>query len=68
MQAKTYEAIIDCIKSAVRDHDAVIISDYKKGIVSSELVAEVVKASRAKINLLLLTPRQGIFTVIRMSR
>ena len=58
---KTFEAIIDLIKSAVRDHDAVIISDYKKGIVSSELVAEVVKASRAKNKFIAVDPKTGHF-------
>jgi D-beta-D-heptose 7-phosphate kinase/D-beta-D-heptose 1-phosphate adenosyltransferase len=58
---KTFEAIIDCIKSAVRDHDAVIISDYKKGIVSSELVAEVVKASREKNKFIAVDPKTGHF-------
>jgi len=58
---RAFEALIDCIKSAVRDHDAVIISDYKKGIVSPELVAEVVKASRAKNRFIAVDPKAGHF-------
>ena len=61
VSGKTYKSFIEYIKKAVKEHDAVIISDYKKGIVSSELVAEVVKAARPKNKFIAVDPKTGHF-------
>jgi len=61
VSGKAYEAIIDCIKKSINSHDAVIISDYKKGMVSSELVEEVVKAAKKKNKFIAVDPKTGHF-------
>ncbi|KAF0145817.1 MAG: rfaE [Nitrospirae bacterium] len=61
VSGKTYKSFIEYIKKAVKEHDAVIISDYKKGIVSSELVLEVVKAARPKNKFIAVDPKTGHF-------
>jgi len=58
---KTFEALIGYLKKAIREHDAVIISDYTKGIVSSELVNEVVKAAKPKNKFVAVDPKTGHF-------
>lgn len=58
---KTLKALIEYIKKAILEHDAVIISDYKKGVISSELVQEVVKASRPKNKFIAVDPKTGHF-------
>jgi len=61
VSGKAFEAIIKCIKKTVKDHDAVIISDYKKGLVSPELVAEVVRAAKKKNKFVAVDPKTGHF-------
>lgn len=61
VSGKAYKSLVEYIKKAVKEHDAVIISDYKKGIVSSELVAEVVKAARPKNKFIAVDPKTGHF-------
>lgn len=61
VSGKTYKSLVEYIKKAVKEHDAVIISDYKKGIVSSALVAEVVKAARPKNKFIAVDPKTGHF-------
>ena len=61
VSGKTFDALIGSVRRAVRDHDAIIISDYKKGVVSSELVAEVVKAARPKKKFIAVDPKTGHF-------
>jgi D-beta-D-heptose 7-phosphate kinase/D-beta-D-heptose 1-phosphate adenosyltransferase len=58
---KTFESLIDSIKKSIKEHDAVIISDYKKGMISSELVREVVKAARPKNKFVAVDPKTGHF-------
>jgi len=48
VDGKVLKGLLGYIRSAIPNHDAVIISDYKKGVVSSELVREVLKHSRPK--------------------
>ena len=60
VSGKTYKSFIEYIKKAVKEHDAVIISDYKKGIVSSDLVLEVVKAARPN-KFIAVDPKTGHF-------
>lgn len=58
---KTLKALIGHIKKTISEHDAVIISDYKKGVISSELVQEVVKASRPENRFIAVDPKTGHF-------
>ena len=48
VDGKVLKGLLEYIRSAIPNHDAVIISDYKKGVISSELVREVLKHSRPK--------------------
>lgn len=43
LEGKTKETFISMIKRAVKDFDAVIVSDYKKGVVSEELFKVLVE-------------------------
>ncbi len=58
---KTFEALTAYIKSAIQEHDAIIISDYKKGVISKELVNGVVKAARPKKKFVAVDPKTGHF-------
>ncbi len=46
---------------AVHEHDAVIVSDYKKGVVSRSLIREIVKLAKQKRKLLAVDPKVGHF-------
>jgi len=61
VSGKAFEAIVDYIKKAVKEHDAVILSDYKKGVISPELVNEVVKAAKPKNKFVAVDPKTGHF-------
>lgn len=58
---KTLKVIVDCIHRELPEHDAVVISDYKKGIISSELVREVVRLSESKNIFIAVDPKVGHF-------
>ncbi|MBM4136976.1 MAG: D-glycero-beta-D-manno-heptose-7-phosphate kinase [Nitrospira sp.] len=46
ISGKVFDEILKFLRSAVPNQDAVIISDYKKGVTSSELVKAILKYSR----------------------
>lgn len=48
VDGKVLAGLLNFIRSRIPEHDAVIISDYKKGIVSSELIREVLKQTRPR--------------------
>ena len=58
---KVLQGIIEYIRSAVRTHDAVIISDYKKGVICPGLVKEVLKYTKAKKIFVAVDPKIGHF-------
>ncbi len=58
---KTLKVILECLHRELPEHDAVIISDYKKGVISSELVREVVKISESKNIFIAVDPKVGHF-------
>ncbi len=47
LDGKNLINLTNYIKKALKNHDAVIISDYKKGVISSSLIKTVVKYSKA---------------------
>jgi rfaE bifunctional protein kinase chain/domain len=55
------KGLLDYIHTGTPQHDAVIISDYKKGVVSSELVRAVVGQSRAEKIFVAVDPKVGHF-------
>ncbi len=61
VDGKILKGLLDCIHTGMPEHDAVIISDYKKGVVSSELVREVIRQSRPKKIFVSVDPKVGHF-------
>ncbi|MBM4145045.1 MAG: D-glycero-beta-D-manno-heptose-7-phosphate kinase [Nitrospira sp.] len=61
VEGKVLRKLLNYISGALPDHDAVIISDYKKGVVSSELVREILKQSRPKNIFVSVDPKVGHF-------
>ncbi|HWR59487.1 MAG TPA: D-glycero-beta-D-manno-heptose-7-phosphate kinase [Thermodesulfovibrionales bacterium] len=49
------------LKHAVHEHSAVIVSDYKKGLVSQNLIREILKAVKPKKKFLSVDPKVGHF-------
>jgi D-beta-D-heptose 7-phosphate kinase/D-beta-D-heptose 1-phosphate adenosyltransferase len=61
IEGKVSKELLKFMRSAVTAHDAVIISDYKKGVVSSELIREVIKNSRPSHIFVSVDPKVGHF-------
>ena len=61
LTGKVFGDLLDYIRHAIPDHDAVIISDYKKGVVSSELMKEVLKNSKPSHIFVSVDPKVGHF-------
>lgn len=59
LSEKSLAALIKQIKKAAPEHDAVIISDYLKGVISAKLVRETVRAAGEKF--VALDPKVGHF-------
>lgn len=49
------------LKRAVHEHSAVIVSDYKKGVISRSLVREILKPAKQKQKFLSVDPKVGHF-------
>jgi rfaE bifunctional protein kinase chain/domain len=58
---KVLQWMLEYIRSAVRTHDAVIISDYKKGVICPGLVKEIVKYTKARKIFVAVDPKTGHF-------
>ncbi|MEW6066696.1 MAG: D-glycero-beta-D-manno-heptose-7-phosphate kinase [Nitrospirota bacterium] len=65
VDGKIFKEIQDYLRNAIKDHDAVIISDYKKGVVSTELVKEVLKYTKPKDIFVSVDPKVGHFHCYR---
>ncbi|MCI0469858.1 MAG: D-glycero-beta-D-manno-heptose-7-phosphate kinase [Nitrospirae bacterium] len=61
VEGMALKAMFDYIKRAMADADAVIISDYKKGVVSSRLVKSVVRLAKQKGTFIAVDPKVGHF-------
>jgi D-beta-D-heptose 7-phosphate kinase/D-beta-D-heptose 1-phosphate adenosyltransferase len=48
VEGKTLNRLIDYVNSVYRDFDAIIISDYEKGVISSELIKNILKSVKTK--------------------
>ncbi len=55
------KGITSLIRHAVHEHDAVIVSDYDKGVVSRTLIREILKLVKQKKKLLAVDPKVGHF-------
>ena len=58
---KVLERILEYIHSAVKSHDAVIVSDYKKGVICPELLRELLKHAKARKVFVAVDPKIGHF-------
>jgi D-glycero-beta-D-manno-heptose-7-phosphate kinase len=61
LEGKSLGLFLKYIKSALFQFDAVIISDYKKGVVTAALVKAVVKLSKQKKTFVAVDPKVGHF-------
>ncbi len=61
VEGKILKGIVKYINSIFRSYDAIIISDYKKGMVSAELIRSILDKSKAKKSA---TARTGIFIAV----
>ncbi len=57
----TLKEITSRIKKILPKYDAVIISDYRKGVISSELIKEILKAAKPKNKFVAVDPKTGHF-------
>jgi D-beta-D-heptose 7-phosphate kinase/D-beta-D-heptose 1-phosphate adenosyltransferase len=53
------------LKHAVPEHDAVIVSDYRKGMVSRDLIQGILKSAKPRKKLLAVDPKVGHFHCYR---
>jgi len=58
---KVLQQMLEYTCSSVRAHDAVIVSDYKKGVICPELVKEMLKHTKAKKIFIAVDPKIGHF-------
>ncbi|HXX58160.1 MAG TPA: D-glycero-beta-D-manno-heptose-7-phosphate kinase [Thermodesulfovibrionales bacterium] len=58
---RVLSTIIDFLGRAIAEHDAIIVSDYKKGIVSPELIRAILKIAKPKGKLVAVDPKAGHF-------
>ena len=61
VDGKVLKGLLGYIHSEILGHDAVIVSDYKKGVVSTELIGEVLKQAKPKKIFVSVDPKVGHF-------
>lgn len=61
LEGRGLERLLAYIKKAMLEHDAVIISDYKKGIVSAALISALVSYAKKKDTFIAVDPKVGHF-------
>jgi D-glycero-beta-D-manno-heptose-7-phosphate kinase len=65
VDGKVLKNLLNYIRSELLQHDAVIISDYRKGVISSELVREVIKQAKPAKIFVAVDPKVGHFHCYR---
>ena len=60
-EAETYAALIASVESAVADADAVVLSDYAKGVLTEEVCGRVIAAAHRKGIPVVVDPKQRDF-------
>ncbi|HAM52012.1 MAG TPA: D-glycero-beta-D-manno-heptose-7-phosphate kinase [Nitrospiraceae bacterium] len=58
---KALEKMLDFMRDAISEHDGVIISDYRKGVVSRELIKNILSIAKSKRKLIAVDPKVGHF-------
>ncbi|MFN3480757.1 MAG: D-glycero-beta-D-manno-heptose-7-phosphate kinase [Thermodesulfovibrionales bacterium] len=61
ISGKVLSGIIDYLRASLRDYDAVILSDYKKGVISRSLVSELLRITRPFKKFVAVDPKVGHF-------
>jgi D-beta-D-heptose 7-phosphate kinase/D-beta-D-heptose 1-phosphate adenosyltransferase len=61
IDGKVLKDTLGYIRGALHEHDAVIISDYKKGVISRKLIREVLKNSKSHDIFVSVDPKVGHF-------
>ncbi|MFZ5996882.1 MAG: D-glycero-beta-D-manno-heptose-7-phosphate kinase [Nitrospirota bacterium] len=61
LEGKSLTQLLEFVKKAIKEHDAVIVSDYKKGVVSAELIRVLVNAARQNTTFIAVDPKVGHF-------
>ena len=61
LENKILKKLIDYIRFEISGYDAVIISDYKKGVISSKLISEIMKYTKPENIFVAVDPKVGHF-------
>jgi D-beta-D-heptose 7-phosphate kinase/D-beta-D-heptose 1-phosphate adenosyltransferase len=61
ISGRIMENIITFLKRPILEHDAIIVSDYMKGMVSRELIKEILKIAKPKQKFVAVDPKGGHF-------
>lgn len=65
VEGRILKGIVNYIDSIILQHDAIIISDYKKGMISSMLIKSILDNSKAKKMFIAVDPKVGRFDLYR---
>lgn len=65
ISGKVLSGILGYLRTSLRNFDAVILSDYKKGIISRSLVSELLKITRPSKKFVAVDPKVGHFHLYR---
>lgn len=61
LDGKNLIKLLNYLKKAAQEHDAVIISDYKKGVISASLIKTLVKYAKQRDLFIAVDPKVGHF-------
>ncbi len=61
LEGKSLAGLLCYIEKAIPEHDAVIVSDYKKGVITSALIKALVKYAKANGTFIAVDPKVGHF-------
>jgi len=61
VDGKILKGILGYINSVLQQYDAVILSDYQKGMISSELIRDIVKKAKSRGMFIAVDPKVGHF-------
>jgi rfaE bifunctional protein kinase chain/domain len=64
LRGKMLRGLLEYVLEAVREHDAVVLSDYKKGVITSEVVKTVLGASGGR-KFVAVDPKVGHFRLYK---
>lgn len=65
LEGKNLFHLLTYVKKVILDHDAIIISDYKKGVISSALVKGIIKYAKPRETFVAVDPKVGHFHFYR---